>query len=149
MWSLFVALCAVATSGVSYQATPVSPMEQTLNPAPQTRKFDEYGNIRFNDEKARLDNLAITLHNDPTSKAYIIGYGGIICQVGEALARAKRAKDYLNISRGIDAERIITRNGGYRHDVGAELYVVPLGAGDPPSHPTIARCKKPPRRRTR
>ena len=32
-------------------------------------KFDEYGNIRFNDEKARLDNYAIQLQNEPGSHA--------------------------------------------------------------------------------
>src|SRR5205823_13125607 len=36
-------------------------------------KFDEYGNIRFNDEKARLDNFAIQLQNEPTAQGYIIG----------------------------------------------------------------------------
>ncbi|MDT5159221.1 MAG: hypothetical protein QOH51_3578, partial [Acidobacteriota bacterium] len=40
------------------------------------RKIDEYGNIRFNDEKARLDNYAIELQNDPTSQGYLICYGG-------------------------------------------------------------------------
>src|SRR6185503_8202733 len=35
------------------------------------RKFDEYGNIRFNDEKARLDNYAIQLQNEPTAQGTI------------------------------------------------------------------------------
>ena len=29
------------------------------------RKFDEYGDLRFNDEKARLDNFAIQLQKEP------------------------------------------------------------------------------------
>ena len=41
-------------------STPVRP-----NPQPP-RKFDEYGNIRFNDEKARLDNFAIQLDRKST-----------------------------------------------------------------------------------
>jgi hypothetical protein len=116
---------------------------------PQSRKFEEYGNIRFNDEKARLDNFAVELQNDPTSIGYIIGYGGGICRLGEAMARANRAKDYLTNSRGLDAGRIITRNGGYRDEVGAELYVVPSGGAEPPSRPTIPQCKKPPPRKKR
>ncbi len=32
---------------------------------PPAVKFDEYGNIKFNDEKARLDNYAIQLQNQP------------------------------------------------------------------------------------
>ena len=58
-------------------------------PAPKARKFDEYGNIRFNDEKARLDNFAIQLQNEPTSQGYIIGYGS--CDA-EGSTRANRAK---------------------------------------------------------
>jgi hypothetical protein len=42
----------------------------------RARKIDEYGNIRFNDEKARLDNYAIELQNDPTAQGYLICYGG-------------------------------------------------------------------------
>jgi len=34
-------------------------------PPPQCTKFDEYGNIKFNDEKARLDNFAVQLQNAP------------------------------------------------------------------------------------
>src|SRR6185436_15015832 len=45
------------------------------NPILPARKFDEYGNIRFNDEKARLDNFAVQLQNEPTSQGYIIAFG--------------------------------------------------------------------------
>src|SRR5215218_5769776 len=34
--------------------------------------FDSYGDSRFEDEKARLDNLAIQLSNDPLSTGYIL-----------------------------------------------------------------------------
>jgi len=34
------------------------------------RSFDEYGNIKFNDEKARLDNFAVQLQNAPGSQGY-------------------------------------------------------------------------------
>jgi hypothetical protein len=39
-------------------------------------KFDEYGDICPGDEKARLDNFAIQLQNNPELQAYIIFYGG-------------------------------------------------------------------------
>ncbi len=42
----------------------------------EARKIDEYGNIRFNDEKARLDNFAIEMQNDPTAQGYLVCYGG-------------------------------------------------------------------------
>lgn len=53
-----------------------SPSAQPI-PAPTTsRKLDEYGNIPFEDEKPRLENMAIELRNDPAAKGYIIGYAG-------------------------------------------------------------------------
>ena len=98
-------------------------------------KFDEYGNIRFNDEKARLDNYAIQLQNQPGSQGYIVAYGS--CE-GEAQARADRAKDYLVNTRGIDAGRLMTVDGGCRSDLTVELWVVPTGA-TPPAADTCQR----------
>src|SRR5687767_10925665 len=39
-------------------------------------KFDEHGDIRFSDEKARLDNFAIQLLNQKDSVGYIVVYAG-------------------------------------------------------------------------
>jgi hypothetical protein len=120
-------------------------------PQPPPTKFDEYGNIRFNDEKARLDNYAIQLQNQPGAQGYIIAYGSC---VGEAQARADRAKDYLVNTRGIDTGRIVTMDGGCRADLSVELWIVPSGA-TPPAASTdniispCPECKKKatPRRR--
>ena len=119
-------------------------------PAPPATKFDEYGNIKFNDEKARLDNYAIQLQNQPGAQGYIIAYGSC---AGEAQARADRAKDYLVNTRGIDAGRIVTMDGGCRSDLSVELWIVPTGA-TPPAASTdniispCPECKKAtPRRR--
>jgi hypothetical protein len=116
------------------------------------RKFDEYGNIRFNDEKARLDNFAIELQNDPTSRAAIVGYG--TCE-GEGLTRANRAKDYLVNTRGIDAGRIDAIDGGCLPELKVQLWIIPQGAtfagGDAAG--VVSPCpeckKKPTRRRGR
>jgi hypothetical protein len=94
-----------------------------LNPPP--RKFDEYGNIRFNDEKARLDNYAIQLQNEPGAQGYIYGYGS--CG-SEGLERANRAKDYLVNTRGIDASRLVVVDGGCKPELKIELWIVPQGA---------------------
>jgi hypothetical protein len=120
-------------------------------PPALAQKFDEYGNIRFNDEKARLDNYAIQLQNQPGAQGYIIAYGSC---AGEAQARADRAKDYLVNTRGIDAGRIVTMDGGCRSDLSVELWIVPSGA-TPPAASTdniispCPECKKKatPRRR--
>jgi hypothetical protein len=50
--------CTGTTASCSTSVRPEKPISS---------KFDEYGNIRFNDEKARLDNYAIQLQNDPTA----------------------------------------------------------------------------------
>jgi hypothetical protein len=92
------------------------------------RKFDEYGDIRFNDEKARLDNFAIQLQNEPGSQGYIVVYAARTGPAGQAQARADRAKDYLVNTRGIDAARITTIDGGCREDLTVELWIAPQGA---------------------
>ena len=43
--------------------------------APLSRKFDEYGNTAFKDEKAHLNKFAKQLQNEPESRGYIITYG--------------------------------------------------------------------------
>ena len=101
------------------------------------RKLDEYGNVRFNDEKARLDNFAIALQNEPNAQGHIIAYGGRRGRAGEAQARADRAKDYLVNQRGIAADRIVTLDGGYREDLTVELWIVPQGATAPAASPTV------------
>lgn len=116
-------------------------------------KFDEYGDIKFNDEKARLDNYAIQLQNQPGSQGYILAYGSC---AGQAQARADRAKDYLVNTRGIDAGRLTTVDGGCRSELGVELWVVPTGATPPAASADniispCPECKRQatPRRRTR
>ena len=98
----------------------------SIKPPPQQpTKFDEYGNIRFNDEKARLDNFAISLQGEPTSQGYIVAYG--TCDE-EGQKRAQRAKDYLVNTRGIDAGRIMIVDGGCMPELKVELWIVPQGA---------------------
>ena len=118
---------------------------QIATPPNPARKFDEYGNIRFNDEKARLDNFAIQLQNEPTAQGYIIGYG--TCDA-EGQTRANRAKDYLVNTRGIDAGRLMVVDGGCMPELKVELWIVPSGATAPAAETAGAvspcpDCKKP------
>ena len=112
-------------------------------------RFDEYGDIRFNDEKARLDNYAIQLQQDTGAQGYIIAYG--TCE-GEGQARADRAKNYLVNTRGIEAGRITAVDGGCRPDLTVQLWIVPTGANPPAADATDAvspcpECRRAPRRR--
>src|SRR5204862_5517989 len=96
-------------------------------PPPGSRKFDEYGNIRFADEKARLDNFAIQLQNEPSALGYIVGYGS--CD-REGLSRATRAQNYVVKTRGIEARRVLTVDGGCLPELLTELWI--LGPGEKP-----------------
>ncbi|HEX8147207.1 MAG TPA: hypothetical protein VF591_08515 [Pyrinomonadaceae bacterium] len=106
-------------------------------PRQEARKVDEYGNIKFNDEKARLDNYAIELQNDPTAQGYLVCYGGRTGRTGEAQRRCDRAKNYLVNTRGITADRLVTVDGGFREELTVELWVVPSGATPPAASPTV------------
>jgi hypothetical protein len=119
----------VEVGGLDPACARTASCSTSVRPLPaQAVKFDEYGNIKFNDEKARLDNYAIQLQNQPGAQGYIIAYGSC---AGEAQARADRAKDYLVNTRGIDAGRIVTVDGGCRADLSVELWIVPTGATAP------------------
>ena len=101
------------------------------------RAFDEYGNIPFEDEQARLDNIAVELQNDPASSGYFICYGGRVGYEGEARARCERAREYISKVRGVAPERLVTVDGGFREDLSVFMWVVPPGATPPSPIPTV------------
>src|SRR4051812_7543552 len=82
--------------------------------APVSQIFDSFGDVCCDDEKARLDNFAMALTDQPASTGYIIYYGGrrysypwcdgrreLLPQRGQAQARAARLKPYLVRGRRI------------------------------------------------
>jgi hypothetical protein len=77
------------------------------------RLFDQYGLIRWNDEKARLDNFAIQITNDPDLIGYIFVSDGENVCAGEAQARVVRAKKYVVEHRGVPWNRVIWKHDGY------------------------------------
>jgi len=88
-------------------------------------RFDEYSNIPFSDEKARLDNFGKHLYNQWQLNGYIIVYARPRARSGEAAAHAKRAKDYLVKEHRINEARIVTIAGGCRKRAAVELYSLP------------------------
>jgi hypothetical protein len=145
------ATVSIGGADPSCTGTTASCTTNIRTPPPNPTKFDEYGNIRFNDEKARLDNYAIQLQNDPAASGTIIVYG--TC-AGEGQQRGDRAKDYLVNTRGIEASRITVVDGGCRADLSVQLWIVPSGATAPAADTSNAispcpECKRraAPRRR--
>ena len=109
----------------------------TAPPVLQTpRRFDEFPSVAFDDDKARLDNLAIELQNNPGATGYIIAYAGRRSRPGEADRMNARALQYLTETRGISRERLRAINGGGRDSNSYELWLVPQGAEPPRPTPT-------------
>ena len=119
---------------MAHAATSVVRMPTRHNEA---REFDVCCECAFDDQKARLDNLAVELQNDPSSTGHIVGYGGRTSRPGQADRLTARARDYLVNERGIDAARVTVINGGYRDEDCVEMWVVPSGAAVPRPQPTV------------
>jgi hypothetical protein len=102
-------------------------------------KFGSYGDIKFEDEKEKLDNFAIyLLGRGPDSVAYILGYGGRdSCWWEEGKLRAERARNYLMEKYRIDDDRIIAFDGGYRESLSVDLYFSPRKGCGPFPIPTL------------
>jgi hypothetical protein len=106
-------------------------------PRPLPRKFDEFPNLAFDDQKARLDNLAIELAGTPGSTGHIIVYAGRTSRAGQAQRLGDRARDYLVRTRGVDPNRITVIDGGYREADEFEIWIIPQGAQAPDPTPTV------------
>ena len=115
-------------------STSVRPPEHRENPS---RQFDVCCSCSYDDQKARLDNLAVELQNDPSMTTYVIAYGGRTSRIGQADLLGARARDYLVTQRGIDQSRIVMMNGGFREEDCVELWIVPRGATPPRPTPTV------------
>ena len=94
-------------------------------------RFDEFGDLARNDEKARLDNFAIALQNDPTATGYVIVYPGSRSKRRDVQDHFGRVIEYLVHSRQIDQSRIRTIEGPRKGELRVELWVVPQGATPP------------------
>jgi len=89
------------------------------------RKFDEFGDIYLSDLKARVDNFAIELQNNPAAKGFIIVYRSRRDLPGINARYAGRIQDYLFETRGLTKDRIVTVNGGVTECLIQELWIVP------------------------
>ena len=134
--------CAQTVQAVSV----VAPIEKKIIVA---REFDECNACTFDDQKARLDNLAVELQNDPSTRGYILAYGGRMSPIGQVEKLMSRARDYLVTQRGIDASRLVVVNGGFREADSVELWIVPSGAAAPQPTPTVQAGEVNPGKRRR
>ena len=97
------------------------------NSAVPISAFDQYGAISWQDEKARLDNFAIQLWNEPDSIGYfLIRVGQTSCR-NEAQNHAVRAKNYLMNVRHIPWNRIVWQDVGFGDEFQVTIWLVPRG----------------------
>ncbi len=123
---------AVQLAGYDASCSALAEATAPVTALPLARKFDEFPSVNFDDDKARLDNLAIELQNDPTARGFIIVYPAARGRADQASRLGSRARDYLTRTRGIDASRLTITSGAPRDRATYELYIVPVGA-QPPS----------------
>jgi hypothetical protein len=114
-------------------ATGVAALPQLTPP----KRFDEFPSVTHDDDKARFDNLAIELQNNPGSTGYVVAYAGRNSRAGEADRMGQRAIEYLTTTRGLSGDRVRFVNGGYRETNSFELWLVPQGATPPSPTPTL------------
>ena len=100
--------------------------------------FDAYRDIRFNDEKARLDNFAIWLLSEPSWTGYYVSYSGSTCY-GDLFNdpirdfRAKRSRNYLTETRQLDPSRLLNLavDGTMNDPYGVILWICPVNLQPP------------------
>lgn len=85
--------------------------------------IDEFGNIKANDVRARIDSFIVELQNNPDSQGYVINYG----TSRQIAAREKLIRNHFNF-RKFDLSRIVFVNGGAEPEVRTRLWRVPAGA---------------------
>ena len=88
------------------------------------RKLDEFYGSNWESAMARLDNLALALQNEPVTFGVLMVYGGRRSRRGEVQAWSACLKDYLVNRRGINADRLVIMNGGYRETLTVGLWVM-------------------------
>ncbi len=113
------------------------PRAHSLPPAQGTSraayKFLEYGDVPYESVMAKLDQYALELHTQqPASRGYVVVYRGRRDLPGINHRYALREKNYL-VNYGIEAEQVVTIDGGVSDSLRVELWMVPGGANLPVS----------------
>jgi hypothetical protein len=78
-----------------------------------SRSFDEYSLVRWEDEKARLNNFGIRLKEETGGRGVIVVSGPTEAERAKLLKHAVRARRHLE-TLGLEPQRILIADGGYR-----------------------------------
>lgn len=118
--------------GVCMVAATMQAQDPTGSQPPITDvfKFDEWGDLRFSEERVRLNNIVDVVKAKPLTIVYLIIHAGQTACVNEAKARGIRAKNYL-VSRGISKNRIVWIDAGWRKNVWTIIWITSPEMGKP------------------
>jgi hypothetical protein len=108
-----------------FSLAPIKTSSQANNKS--ARKFDEFGDILMTDIKARADNFAVQLQNEPTAKGFIVVYRSRRDLPGISYRYANRMRDYILNTSGVADERLVALDGGEADCLRQELWIVPPG----------------------
>lgn len=122
-----IVICLCMLAGVLNAQEP-SNLQAPLIVKPE--RFDQWGDIRLNDESVRLDKIALQAKDWSLSIIYLVIHAGETACVGEAKARGIRAKNYL-VHQGISPTRIVYIDAGWRKDVSVQVWIWPPELGRP------------------
>ena len=93
-------------------------------------KYDEWGDVPFVIESARLDKIARQLKEWPLSIVYLMIYAGQTACKDEAKARGIRAAEFLT-NAGIEPERVVWIVAGWKKKLLVEVWIWPPNLGRP------------------
>jgi len=89
-------------------------------------RFDEYGKLSFQDEKARLDNFVINMKRS-LGRGTIEVHGPTKKDRQQLMKLAARAKRYLVKVRGFEPERLLIIEGGFWQERVTRLSLFSIG----------------------
>jgi hypothetical protein len=135
--TIFAAFCICMMSAIGYAQGKSQSFQCPPGVICDPRVFDEYSNISWSDEKARLDNVADTFKKETNARIFLSVYGGRRECIGGAQARAIRAKNYLVNKHSIQSNLVLWQDAGYRKKQTVEIWIQPLGVDKPYPAPTL------------
>ena len=121
-----IAFCLCTLPAIAHAQEPSKPAPLIMVP----ERFDQWGDVRLNDENAHLDKLAIQAKEWSLSIIYLFIHAGQTACAGEAKARGIRAKNYL-LRQGISPERIVWTDAGWRKEASVQVWIWPPELGKP------------------
>lgn len=134
-------------SGTQVKRVTASVQIKGLNPECKNYDFGstdvgripyKFAEIQYNYSylAALVDGMISELQNDPSLQGYIIMYGQRVGNSIELPSRIRALRNYMTFRR-FDQSKISIINGGFREEVGVELYLLPPRVEPPIPRPTV------------